>query len=114
MKSDGKSRLARLGAAFLALLLAVSLVGAAAAETYAVVFGTDTLNLRAGASSGSQWLGTYPKGSWVTVTGSKNNFYYVKTGDGKSGYMSKNYLNTTDQLVYGNVAIVSNQKATTF
>lgn len=114
MIKNHKGKLARFGAVILALLLTTSLAGAALAETYAVVFGTDTLNLRAGASSGSQWLGTYSRGSWVTVTGSQNNFFAVKTSDGKSGYMSKNFLNTTDQLVYGNVATVSNQKATAF
>ena len=108
------NRMPRLGAALLMLLLAVTAVGVAFADTHAVVAGTDTLNLRASGTSNSQWLGTYPRGSWVTVTGSQNNFYAVHTFDGKNGYMSKNFLRTTDQLPYGNVAIVNNQKATAF
>ena len=114
MKRIENNWFARFGTALGALILTFLLAGAAVAESYAVVSGTDTLNLRSGASSGSQWLGTYAKGSWVTVTGSKNNFYFVNTSDGKVGYMSKNYLSTTDQLAYGNVAIVNNQKATAF
>jgi len=97
-----------------ACLLGTVLSAAALAETYAVVTGTQSLNLRAGASSSSQWLGAYPRGAWVRVNGSQNNFFYVLTGDNKTGYMSKNFLATTDALTYGNVAIVSNAKATAF
>lgn len=107
-------RFAKRGTAPLALLLAVCIAGVALAESYAVVSGTDTLNLRAQASSSSTWLGAYPRGSWVTVTGSRNNFYAVRTSDGNTGYMSKNFLSTVDQVTYGNVAIVNNQKATAF
>lgn len=114
MRSMHRAQTMRLGTALLLLALTLLVAGAAAAETYAVVYGTDSLNLRAGASSSTQWLGAYPNGSWVTVTGSKNNFYAVRTSDSKTGYMSKNFLQTTDQLTYGNVAIVNNQKATAF
>ncbi len=112
-----KKRYARLIAGTLAAILALglSLSPAGAAETiYAAVTGTDSLNLRADASSGSKWLGSYDRGAWVTVTGSKNNFYAVTTTDGKAGYMSKNYLASTDRLAYGNVTVVNNQKATAF
>lgn len=106
---------ARAAAALLTLLLALPSLGAARAETiYALVSGTQTLNLRQGPASSSQWLGTYPRGTWVTVTGALNNFYAVLTADGKAGYMSKNFLSTTDQLAYGNVAIVHNQRDTAF
>ena len=114
MNQRGKPFLTRALAALLTGLLALSGLGAALAETYAVIRGTDTLNLRTDASSSSQWLGTYNRGAWVTVIGSKNNFYRVTTSDGKTGYMSKNYLSATDALSYGNVAIVNNQKATAF
>ncbi len=114
MKHIRLSLRARLCAALLALVIVLPAAGAAMAETYAVVTGTNSLNLRAGASASSQWLGAYPKGSWVTVTGSQNNFYFVNTADGQTGYMSKNFLSTTEQLTYGNVAIVSNPKETAF
>jgi uncharacterized protein YgiM (DUF1202 family) len=114
MKNQRSHRVTRLLVSSLCLLLCLTLLGAAAAETYAVVSDTDSLNLRSDANSSSQWLGAYGRGSWVTVKGSKNNFYYVSTADGKSGYMSKNFLNTTDELAYGDVALVSNSKATAF
>lgn len=114
MISKKSSGLSRLAAALLALILTLTLLGSALAETYAIVSGTKSLNLRSNASSSSQWLGAYAQGSWVTVTGSKNNFYRVYTPDGQTGYMSKNFLKTTDQLTYANVAIVSNSKSTAF
>lgn len=64
----------------------------AAAEEYAVVYGTDQLNLRAQPSSSSGWLGSYQRGAWVAVTGESGNWYLVRGMDGKTGYMSKNYL----------------------
>ena len=114
MKNSHPRLTLRLRAAALAFFLAFTSMGAAVAETYAVVTGTKTLNLRANASSSSQWLGSYSTGAWVTVLNSKNNFYYVRTSDNLTGYMSKNYLPTLEQLTYGNVAIVNNQKATAF
>ena len=105
---------ARLCAALMLLLVALPMCANAATETYAVVSGTQTLNLRAGASTSSQWLGAYPRGAWVTVTGGQNNFYAVITADNKAGYMSKNFLSATDQFVYGNIAIVNNNKTTAF
>ena len=52
---------ARLCAALMMLLVALPMFANAATETYAVVSGTQTLNLRAGASTSSQWLGAYPR-----------------------------------------------------
>lgn len=78
---------------FVLVMLAVLLFafGALAAE-YGVIYRTETLNLRLQASSSSQWLGSYPRGTWVKISGSQNNFYRVYTPDGRSGYMSKNYI----------------------
>ena len=89
-----KLRLCALAAFLLCLLMA----GCALAETgtYGVIYGTDTLNLRAQGSSSSQWLGSCTRGTWVEINGSQNNFYYVRTPDGKTGYMSKNYI---DQVI---------------
>lgn len=114
MKNGRHTIYTRLGAACVAILLGLTSFSAAIADTFAVVTGTSTLNLRAGASSSTQWLGAYPRGTWVTVNGSQNNFYAVLTADGQSGYMSKNFLATTDQLAYGNVAIVNNAKESAF
>jgi mannosyl-glycoprotein endo-beta-N-acetylglucosaminidase len=112
-----KARLKRSLIFGLAMLLVFALTtssAGAAGENYAVVTGTDTLNLRADASSSSLWLGTYNRGAWVTIYDNKNNFYLVTTGDGKTGYMSKNYLAPIQSLPYGNVAIVNNQTESAF
>ena len=114
MMQNLRKRHARLWALALAFLMLITFTGAAAAETYALVTGTQSLNLRAEANSSSQWLGTYSRGAWVEVTGSENNFYRVRTADNKTGYMSKNFLASTDGVTYGNTAIVSNAKATAF
>lgn len=80
-------------AAFLMVLLAVVLCSTAAlAKEYGVIHRTETLNLRAQGSSSSQWLGSYSRGTWVEIIGSQNNFYRVLTPDGRTGYMSKNYV----------------------
>ena len=114
MKQWIKPRHARLGVLALALLMLLTFTGAALAQTYAMVTGTQSLNLRAEANSSSDWLGSYARGAWVEVTGNQNNFYRVRTADRKTGYMSKNFLASTDDVTYGNVAIVSNAKATAF
>lgn len=91
----------------LALFLSVFTVATAAAQTFGVIYNTDTLNLRSDGSSSSTLLGTYNKGTWVEITGSKNNFYYVTTPDGRRGYMSKNYITKGTEAV-GTIAIVNN------
>lgn len=68
------------------------LAGSAMAADFGVVYRTDSLNLRGQGSASSEWLGTYPRGTWVEITGSQNNFYRVRTPDGRTGYMSKNYV----------------------
>lgn len=77
----------------IAVLLALLPVLAFAAD-FAVVTG-GRLNLRKYASTSSTSLGKYATGSWVEIKGDGGNgFAYVKTMDGKTGYMSRNYLNT--------------------
>ena len=78
-----------------AVMMIVLVLGTAAAgaEEYGVIYRTETLNLRAQGSSSSQWLGSYPRGTWVEIIGGQNNFYRVVTPDGRTGYMSRNYIN---------------------
>lgn len=76
----------------LALLACLLMAGGAMAAEFGVIHRTESLNLRSQGSSSSQWLGSYPQGTWVEITGSQNNFYRVKTPDGRTGYMSKNYI----------------------
>ena len=76
------------------VLVLCLLAGSALAADFGVVYRTDALNLRGQCSSSSEWLGSYPRGTWVEITGSQNNFYRVRTPDGRTGYMSKNYIDT--------------------
>lgn len=99
---------------WLTLLLCLLLTGGALAE-FGVIYRTDTLNLRAQGSSSSQWLGSYNRGVWVEILGSQNNFYRVRTPDGRTGYMSKNYLHvapTSDDAQW--TVYVSNQNGGAF
>ena len=95
-------------AAVLTLLCATAL-----AAEFVVVEGTQTLNLRQKPASNSEWLGRYTSGTWVEVTGASGNWYSVYTPDGKTGYMSKNYL-SSGSVNAGVVAVVSNPKASQF
>lgn len=86
-----RKNIARICAA--ALLMALLPVLALAAD-FAVVTG-GRLNLRQYASTSSSSLGKYASGAWVEIRGTgSNGFMYVKTMDGKSGYMAQNYLKT--------------------
>lgn len=96
----------------LAVLLAILLAGCAAAAEYGVIYRTDALNLRSQGSSNSQWLGSYPRGTWVEINGSQNNFYRVVTPDGRTGYMSKNYIDAGDGYCW--TAAVTNQNGGAF
>ncbi|NLO85041.1 MAG: SH3 domain-containing protein [Clostridiales bacterium] len=94
----------------IALILTFTMLGSALSETFGVIYNTDSLNLRSQGNSSSQLLGTYNRGSWVTINGSQNNFYYVKTADNRQGYMSKNYVDTSgSSLSATRVAIVNNK-----
>ena len=44
---------------------------------YALVSGTDTLNLRAGPGTEYQWCGALVAGNWVGLLGESGNWYYV-------------------------------------
>ena len=86
----------------IAVLIALLPVIAFAAD-FAVVTG-GRLNLRQYASTLSTSLGKYASGSWVELKGDGGSgFAYVKTMDGKKGYMASNYLSTA---VDENVATV--------
>lgn len=98
--------------ALMVLIMAFCL-SAASAEEFAVVYGTKTLNLRTQPSSSSTWLGSYPEGTWIAITGESGNWYSVYTPDGKIGYMSKNYLSSGSDAL-GVVAVVSNPKDSQF
>lgn len=95
-----------------ALLLCAG-VAVAVAQSFGVIYNTDTLNLRAEGSSASGWLGSYARGTWVEITGSRNNFYAVRTPDGRQGYMSKNYI-TQGKDATAQIAVVQNANGGAF
>ena len=102
-------------AVFVVALLSVMLcLSCALAAEYGVIYRTESLNLRSQASSSSQWLGSYQKGTWVQINGSQNNFYRVYTPDGRSGYMSKNYIQAVEENDYAWMVKVYNANGGAF
>lgn len=101
---------------WICLLVCVLLLLAlpAMAETeFGVVYNSSTVNLREQPTQYSDWLGAYASGSWVKITGESGNWYKVSGPDGKTGYMSKNYVKVED-VHYGTVGLVSNPSSTSF
>lgn len=97
----------------LTLSLGMLVVGSALAQSFGVIYNTDTLNLRSDGSSSSALLGTYSSGTWLEITGSKNNFYSVSMPDGRRGYMSKNYISKGAEAV-SQIAVVTNEQGGAF
>lgn len=52
-----------------------------------------TLNLRQGPSTGTSVLGSIPHGASITITGAASNGWYPVTFNGKTGYVSAQYVN---------------------
>lgn len=77
-----------------AALLLTLLAMPALAETlrFGTVDGSGSVNLRQGAGTGTKRLGSYKEDTWVRITGENGNWFKVIGPDGKSGYMSKNYI----------------------
>ena len=74
-----------------ALLLLVMLPTMALAAEFAVVKG-GRLNLREYPDANSAALGKYATGTWVQLESRSGSWWYVRTMDGKRGYMSASYL----------------------
>lgn len=102
-----------LAALLLTCALLLALPGMAAELQFGVVYNNDTLNLRQEATQYSTWLGRYNKGDWLVISGSSGNWYHVTGPDGKTGYVSKNYVQVTEP-VYRSIGLVANQKATAY
>ena len=84
---------------------------------YALVSGTDSLNLRAGPGTEYQWCGSLAAGNWVGLLGESGNWYYVYLlHTGQYGYMSKNYLKRSDSGVTpgANTGVVNNPQPNQF
>lgn len=76
----------------LALLMLLNTSALADSLRFGTVDGAANVNLRAGASTKTEKLGSYEKGTWLRITGESGNWYTVKGPDGKTGYMSKDYI----------------------
>lgn len=102
-----------LAALLLTCALLLALPGLADELQFGVVYNTDTLNLRQQATQYSTWLGKYCEGDWLSISGSSGNWYYVTGPDGKTGYVSKTYVQVTEPE-YRTIGLVANQKATAY
>ena len=102
-------------AALLCMLMMMAACVSARAETLmcGVTYRNSTVNLRQKPTQNSTRLGTYKEGSWMVISGESGNWYYVTAPDGKSGYMSKNYVAVQEPVVM-TVGVVTNPKATSF
>ena len=80
--------------AILAMLLMLMASGAALADSlrFGTVDGGSTVNLRGSASTSGRWLGAYREGTWLRIIGESGSFYKVKTPDGQTGYMSREFV----------------------
>ena len=104
----------RYAALMLAFLLVFAAVPALAASEFAVIYNTNSLNLREEPSTSSTRLGTYSPGTWIEILGdAPGNWYEVLAPDGKTGYMSRNFLNKGTGA-YVTVGTVLNPKASQF
>ena len=58
------------------------------------VYTTGNVRFRAGASTETEAMGTFPKGTKLTVMGENGRFYLVKDADGSQGFVSSLYVST--------------------
>lgn len=98
----------RLGCGLMLLLALALAPGLAQAEGQYAMVKNGKLNLRASSSAASASLGLYASGTWVEVLDASaynDNWYYVRTDDGKLGYMSRNYLilDSSDVIATGTI-----------
>ena len=98
--------------AALALMLAC-VAAQADALRCGVTYRSATVNLRQQPTQYSTRLGSYAEGSWMVITGESGNWYYVTAPDGKTGYMSKNYV-AVQEPVTALVGVVTNPNANSF
>ena len=86
---------------------------AAYQTSYGVTYKSSTVNLRQQPTQYSTKLGSYAEGSWMAISGESGNWYYVTAPDGKTGYMSKNFVAVGEEIT-GPVGIVNNPKSSSF
>lgn len=94
----------RLTAIFLTLVMTLALcIPAQAAEYATAVVKGGWLRLRDGASSDALTISAYYTGTEVTILGGSGSWFYVRTPDGKTGYMNADYLTINSSITGGEV-----------
>ena len=73
-----------------AAALSLSTIDAYAAQTATVT--TDVLNVRSGAGTNYSIIGKVYKGNSLEVLGSSNGWYNIKLSNGKTGWVSGDYV----------------------
>ncbi|MBQ8506693.1 MAG: SH3 domain-containing protein [Clostridia bacterium] len=63
-------------------------------EDWFTVYTTGSVRFRAGASTETASMGTFSKGTKLTVLGENGRFYLVKDANGSQGYVSSLYVST--------------------
>lgn len=84
---------------------------------FALVSGTDKLNLRVGPGTEYQWAGALDEGKWAGIVGESGSWYHVYLPEtNQYGYMSKNFLKRAGNITPpgSNTGVVSNPKPTQF
>ncbi|HSN11192.1 MAG TPA: NlpC/P60 family protein [Propionibacteriaceae bacterium] len=102
------------GAAALVLgLTGLGLVVGPAAAADSVMTATTTVNVRAGASTGTPVLGVLQAGTSVTATGPSTNGWTKISFNGRVAYVSTSYLKSAAATTSATVASVTSMSATT-
>lgn len=86
----------------LAILLTTIAIPVARADDYATAtVKGGWLRLREDASTSAKTISAYYTGTTVTLLGGSGSWYYVRTPDGKTGYMHSSYLTITGSITGG-------------
>ena len=95
----------RIAALLLTLVFLLAAVPAASADDYATAtVKGGWLCLRDGASTSAKIISAYYTGTEVTLLGGSGEWFYVRTPDGRTGYMNAGYLTITGSITGGQVA----------
>ncbi|MDO4483449.1 MAG: SH3 domain-containing protein [Clostridia bacterium] len=101
-----------LQAFILTICLTLMTVSALAAE-FAVTANAATVNMRAQPSKDSTLIATYQPGHWMEIWGQSGSWIGVRDINGRTGYISKNYLDMPNDM-YANIRLVQNPQKNGF
>ena len=79
---------------------------------YAVVEGSEKVNMRVAPDATSDWVSAAKPGDWVGILGEQGKWYYAYIPQfNQYGYMSKNYLTVRDNTVAPAAGVIDNPQA---